>query len=281
MKNLAEEKNKKVKVDQATDKLLETAKENGDKFHIPKENDLSTAEELIFPSWIERAKREHLRDNNPIYNFASVARRIVQEKKKGEKKGDKKNSENGKKNKIIVKKDKKKDFVHLNVKLATARPTIEENTKASKSSKFKKILSNKEKKPRKLGNKKSPINFIQHHPFEKQNDVFTQEEFDKVNGFKRINLSKVADVVNYGISFTKWNKNNWIIFFHNRIPIMYWLPRYNFCANILMDITSGIVIAVMSIPQGLAYGMLVGLPPIHGLYTSVIGPFIINGWEFC
>uniref|UniRef100_A0AAF5CZS7 STAS domain-containing protein n=1 Tax=Strongyloides stercoralis TaxID=6248 RepID=A0AAF5CZS7_STRER len=249
--------NKKAKADhQGGDKLLETAKEN----------DLSTAEEIIFPSWIERARKEHFRDNNPIYNFASVARRIVQEKKKAEKKGDKKNSENGKKNsKIMAKKDKKKDFAFPNGKVATPQSVAKEN-KSNTPSNLKKILSNKKRKPSKTDKKMSSANVIQHHPFEKHNDVFTQEEFDKVNGFRRINLSKMSDVVNYGISFTRWNKNNWINFLHNRIPIIYWLPRYNF--------STSIVIAVMSVPQGLAYGMLVGLPPIHGLYTSVIGPFM-------
>ncbi|MBU8908227.1 SulP family inorganic anion transporter [Desertibacillus haloalkaliphilus] len=40
------------------------------------------------------------------------------------------------------------------------------------------------------------------------------------------------------------------------------------------DITAGITVAIMLIPQGLAYAMLAGLPPIIGLYTATI-PLLI------
>uniref|UniRef100_A0A0N4ZR27 STAS domain-containing protein n=1 Tax=Parastrongyloides trichosuri TaxID=131310 RepID=A0A0N4ZR27_PARTI len=241
------------------DKLLITAREKKDSKNKPEEATISE-EELVFPSWIKHARVENLRDNNPIYNFASVARRIEQEKKKAEKK------DTDNKHKQV----KKIENAIPKIRMKTARglsdftPKKESLTKAKK----KVVLPNKNQKAG-----KTLSNIIQ-HPFEKPNDVFTQEEFDKVNGFRRTNLSKVSAIVNYWISFTKWKKSNWIHFFVNRMPIVHWLPRYNLKAYLLMDIVAGIVMAVMSIPQGLAYGMLVGLPPIHGLYTSVIGPFI-------
>ncbi|MBX2817914.1 MAG: hypothetical protein KTR24_18045, partial [Saprospiraceae bacterium] len=34
------------------------------------------------------------------------------------------------------------------------------------------------------------------------------------------------------------------------------------------DILAGITVAVLLIPQGMAYAMLAGLPPIYGLYGS-------------
>uniref|UniRef100_A0A0K0F0M2 Anion transporter SULP-6 (projected from Caenorhabditis elegans ortholog sulp-6) n=1 Tax=Strongyloides venezuelensis TaxID=75913 RepID=A0A0K0F0M2_STRVS len=263
-------KEKKSKVDQQIgDKKLKKPSEDVNKLHPPKDNDLLTAEEMIFPSWIEMTRREHLRDNNPMYNFASVARRITLEKKKG----DKKMSENIKKS-TNAKQNDKKDGSHSNFKMTTARSPNEPKQKLNVPLDTKVMLSTGVNKLQVANKKKPSFNVIHNHPFEKYNDVFTQEEFDKVNGFRRINLSKVANIVNYGISFTQWNRKMWINFFHNRIPLLYWLPRYNFSTSILMDITAGFVIAVMSIPQGLAYGMLVGLPPIHGLYTSVIGPFM-------
>ena len=40
--------------------------------------------------------------------------------------------------------------------------------------------------------------------------------------------------------------------------------------NLKGDITAGITVGVMLVPQGMAYAMLAGLPPIIGLYASVI-----------
>src|SRR5690606_33782975 len=40
------------------------------------------------------------------------------------------------------------------------------------------------------------------------------------------------------------------------------------------DATAGITTAVLLVPQGMAYALLAGLPPIHGLYAAVIPPAI-------
>jgi len=52
------------------------------------------------------------------------------------------------------------------------------------------------------------------------------------------------------------------------LPILDWLPNYRRAA-LRGDITAGLTTAVMLIPQGMAYAMLAGLPPIVGLYASV------------
>jgi len=36
-----------------------------------------------------------------------------------------------------------------------------------------------------------------------------------------------------------------------------------------VDLIAGLIIGVMLIPQGMAYGMLAGMPPIYGLYSSI------------
>ncbi|MCB9701839.1 MAG: solute carrier family 26 protein [Myxococcales bacterium] len=51
-------------------------------------------------------------------------------------------------------------------------------------------------------------------------------------------------------------------------PILRWLPGYR-RENLRGDIIAGLTTAVMLIPQGMAYAMLAGLPPIVGLYASV------------
>lgn len=55
---------------------------------------------------------------------------------------------------------------------------------------------------------------------------------------------------------------------HSLIPVTYWLPNYNFRKSLFGDISSGITVAVMHIPQGMAYGILASVPPQVGLYMA-------------
>ena len=45
-------------------------------------------------------------------------------------------------------------------------------------------------------------------------------------------------------------------------------------STLISDFISGLSIAVIVIPQGLAYAMIAGLPPIYGLYAALIPQFI-------
>ncbi len=47
-------------------------------------------------------------------------------------------------------------------------------------------------------------------------------------------------------------------------------------ADLLPDLTSAAVVTVLSVPQGLAYAMIAGLPPVVGLYASIV-PAIVGG----
>ncbi|MBV1857134.1 MAG: sulfate permease, partial [Nannocystaceae bacterium] len=53
------------------------------------------------------------------------------------------------------------------------------------------------------------------------------------------------------------------------IPAASWLRAYD-RINLRSDLSAGLTTAVMLIPQGMAYAMLAGLPPIVGLYASTI-----------
>ncbi len=57
--------------------------------------------------------------------------------------------------------------------------------------------------------------------------------------------------------------------FKNHFPILDWLPNYQ-KAWFKGDLFAGITIGVMLIPQGIAYAIIAGLPPIYGLYTAMI-----------
>jgi len=57
------------------------------------------------------------------------------------------------------------------------------------------------------------------------------------------------------------------------LPILDWLPNYN-KKWLKGDISAGLTVGVMLIPQGMAYASIAGLPAVYGLYASII-PIII------
>ena len=51
----------------------------------------------------------------------------------------------------------------------------------------------------------------------------------------------------------------------------FWLKHYH--RDLLAgDIAAGVIVALMLIPQGMAYAMVAGLPPVVGLYASILPP---------
>uniref|UniRef100_A0A1I7VJG8 Sulfate_transp domain-containing protein n=1 Tax=Loa loa TaxID=7209 RepID=A0A1I7VJG8_LOALO len=75
--------------------------------------------------------------------------------------------------------------------------------------------------------------------------AINQEQFDKKHGYRR-----------------------------SRLPIICWLLTYDWHEDLLQDIINGIMISIIYIPQGLAYGLMVGIPPIYGIYTGIVGPLV-------
>eukprot|EP01083_Nonionella_stella_P202650 740185_1 len=69
------------------------------------------------------------------------------------------------------------------------------------------------------------------------------------------------------------------LYYHDRtgkvhiLPITKWLCKYN-CEWFKKDFIAGITVAILLVPQSLAYAQLAGLPPEWGLYASII-PLII------
>lgn len=59
------------------------------------------------------------------------------------------------------------------------------------------------------------------------------------------------------------------------LPILNWLPGYDRQA-LSSDSMAGLIVAIMLVPQGMAYALLAGLPPEVGLYASIV-PLVLYG----
>ncbi len=64
---------------------------------------------------------------------------------------------------------------------------------------------------------------------------------------------------------------NWRHYF----PILTWLPVYR-RTDLVGDLMAGFIVAIMLVPQAMAYALLAGLPPQVGLYASV-APLVLYG----
>ena len=61
----------------------------------------------------------------------------------------------------------------------------------------------------------------------------------------------------------------WYNLAYRRVPALTWLPSYS-PSMLRNDLVAGITVGVVLIPQGVAYAMLAELPPIYGLYASLL-----------
>ncbi|KAL7017539.1 hypothetical protein ACKWTF_010417 [Chironomus riparius] len=66
----------------------------------------------------------------------------------------------------------------------------------------------------------------------------------------------------------------------SRLPILEWLPKYS-TSTFFCDIVAGISVGLTVIPQGIAYGIVAGLPPQYGLYSSFMGCFVYTIFGSC
>ena len=55
-----------------------------------------------------------------------------------------------------------------------------------------------------------------------------------------------------------------------RPQVLDWLPSYEWRQYFKRDLIAAITIAVVVIPQGLAYSLLAGMPPVYGIYTAIM-----------
>lgn len=57
--------------------------------------------------------------------------------------------------------------------------------------------------------------------------------------------------------------------FKKNIPFLGWITTYS-KKQLLGDIPAGLTVGIILIPQGMAYAMIAGLPPVFGLYAALV-----------
>lgn len=60
-------------------------------------------------------------------------------------------------------------------------------------------------------------------------------------------------------------------------PFLNWVKGYQI-STFRSDAIAGVTVAVVLIPQAMAYAMLAGLPPVYGLYAAAVTPFVGALW---
>ncbi|MEO1263075.1 MAG: SulP family inorganic anion transporter [Bacteroidota bacterium] len=69
---------------------------------------------------------------------------------------------------------------------------------------------------------------------------------------------------------TSKSKSNYL---HRILPFLNWWPEVN-RGSLKDDLIAGLTGAVIVLPQGVAFAMIAGLPPIYGLYTAMVTPVV-------
>ncbi|MCB9339140.1 MAG: SulP family inorganic anion transporter [Lewinellaceae bacterium] len=65
--------------------------------------------------------------------------------------------------------------------------------------------------------------------------------------------------------------------FHKIFPFLTWWPSVN-RTTLKADFLAGLTGAIIVLPQGIAFAIIAGMPPIYGLYTAMVIPVIAALW---
>src|SRR5680860_1686738 len=57
------------------------------------------------------------------------------------------------------------------------------------------------------------------------------------------------------------------------LPFLQWLPTYK-KRWFAKDMVAGLTVGILLVPQGMAYAMIAGMPPVYGLYAALV-PILI------
>lgn len=69
-------------------------------------------------------------------------------------------------------------------------------------------------------------------------------------------------------------KSGYMAMLYRLAPFLQWLPELKKASILRADIIAGITVALVLIPQSMAYAQLAGLPPYYGLYAAFLPPAV-------
>ncbi|XP_012279531.1 solute carrier family 26 member 10 isoform X2 [Orussus abietinus] len=92
--------------------------------------------------------------------------------------------------------------------------------------------------------------------------VYQQEEFHRI--YEYVSLKK-----NLGLTISKKGRKCQLdSCFRRTVPFAGWIREYDWRNKFFCDLVAGVTVAVMHIPQGMAYAILGNVPPIVGIYMA-------------
>ena len=62
------------------------------------------------------------------------------------------------------------------------------------------------------------------------------------------------------------------------LPFLHWLPELHNLSVLRQDVVAGVSVAMILVPQAMAYAQLAGLPPYYGLYAALVPAVIAALW---
>uniref|UniRef100_A0A8D8M1I0 Sulfate transporter n=1 Tax=Cacopsylla melanoneura TaxID=428564 RepID=A0A8D8M1I0_9HEMI len=119
--------------------------------------------------------------------------------------------------------------------------------------------------------KKSSTLEVNVHSFY-DNRPYKQNEFDQVCKHQSVNKPGVLESCKSKLVESQCCHPFALLV--NLFPILDWLPKYKWKTDLSQDVIAGITIAVVHIPQGMAYAILAAVPPIVGIYMAFFPVFI-------
>ncbi|XP_076677233.1 prestin isoform X2 [Andrena cerasifolii] len=95
-----------------------------------------------------------------------------------------------------------------------------------------------------------------------QRPIYEQEALNNDYQYERPTISVLRNAVG------ALRSKNWKSCVTSMVPSINWLRDYRWKESIMSDIISGLTVAIMHIPQGMAYALLGNVPPVVGIYMA-------------